>query len=279
MAALASISDVVHRLSGGSSGTPETIWALKLGRIAGTAITAPVVGRWNSCWQWDGIGGSGATPAGAAVPTRATTGALGQADAGGDRQKWLVSCAALSSVQGTWLLYDRLLHNGGLDGTSTGAQDVGGSLTRNTGGVGNQIWVEIYGVIGTTARTITASYTNQAGTASQTTPAVAIGGTGLREAGRMIQMPLAAGDTGVQSVETVTIAGGSTGTAGAFGVTLLRPLALVPAPTPGLATPRNWIEAWAIPEVVDGACLALAMLASDTAIPTFGPSPVTMVEA
>ena len=62
---------------------------------------------------------------------------------------------------GILVLYDRLLHIGGLNATTTAAQTVGGSLSRYTGGAGNQIWVEIYTQIGTTATTITANYTNQ----------------------------------------------------------------------------------------------------------------------
>jgi len=66
-------------------------------------------------------------------------------------------------------------------------------------------------------------YTNQDGTANRVSTATAFGATGFREAGRLIQVPLAEGDTGVRSVEGVTVLA-STATAGNFGVCLFKPL-------------------------------------------------------
>jgi hypothetical protein len=92
--------------------------------------------------------------------------------------------------------------------------------------VGVFVALEIHTAVGTTATTVTARYTNQAGTGSRVTKAVVFGGTSEREAGRFIILPLADGDTGVKSVEGVTVLA-TTGTAGAFGVVLFRPLMMV----------------------------------------------------
>lgn len=279
MTALASLSDICNRLTGGNSGTPEHLFCWIDSRIGAAAASATVAGRMTSLWGYNKApGGSGATPGGAAVPVNDTTGALFQTDPGGGREKWLLGMVATATAPGTFILYDRLLHNGGLSGTTTTAQTVGGTLTRNTGGAGNQIWVEIYTIIGTTATTITASYTNQAGTSGRTTKATAFGGTGLREGERLIPLPLQDGDTGVQEVASVTVLA-STTTAGSFGVTLARPLLLVPVAAAAAGTQRDLVAGLPeLKEIDTDACLALAWLANSTTAPQ-GMVSLSMIEA
>lgn len=277
VAAIASVSDLVNRLTGGSSGTPETLWFYKNNRINGTADGAPIAGRMMSFWRYDGIPGGGTAPTSAAIPDNTTAGGLLQADPGGGRQKWIVGGSTFGIAGGALVVYDRLLHHGNASGTVTTAQTVGGTLTRNTGGVGNQIWVEVYSQIGATGTTITASYTNQEGTSGRTTPAVSIGGTGLRESSRIIPLPLAAGDTGVQAVASVTLTA-TTGTAGAFGVTIARPLVVLQAALPSFGSWQSFLDGMQIPEVPTDACLALAYHPLTTTAPEqFGC--VAMVEA
>jgi hypothetical protein len=268
MAALTDLSDIVNRLTGGNNGTPEHVFCWVDSRIGGAAAAATVAGRMTSLWQYNKApGGQGAVPTSAAVPDNGTAGGLFQTAPGGGREKWLLGMVGTASAAGTLLLYDRLLHNGGLSGTVTTAQTVGGTLTRNTGGAGNQIWVEIYTQIGTTATTITASYTNQAGTSGRTTKAVAFGGTGQREAERIIPLPLQDGDTGVQAVASVTVLATTT-TAGNFGVTIARPLLVVPVVAAAAGTQRDLIAG--LPEVKEidaDACLTLAWLANTTTAP------------
>lgn len=131
---------------------------------------------------------------------------------------------------GALLLLDLLNVSGGLDGTLTTAQTTNlptAALTRYTNGEGVMAAFIIHAVVGATATTITASYTNTASVSGQTTTATTIGSTNFREARAFIPFPLSAGDTGVLSVESVTLAG-TTGTAGNFGVCLFKPLALLP---------------------------------------------------
>jgi hypothetical protein len=215
--------------------------------------------------------GSGAAPGGTARnPTRATLGALGQANPAGGMQRWLKGITLSASVAGTFILYDRLADISGLNATTTTAQTITGlAVNRYTGAAsaGNQILLEIYTIIGTTATTITASYTNQDGTAGRTTPAVAFGGTGLREAQRAIIMPLQAGDTGVRSVENVDLLA-STATAGDFGVTIVRPVTVAPCSLVGSGTVRDLIAGLPGPfEVQTDACLFMVMLANTTTAP------------
>jgi hypothetical protein len=267
MGEIADLSDLVNRMTGGASGTPEHINWYRDARTNGAAATATVAGRYTSLWRYEGIPSSGAVPgASPLVPTNATAGALKQTDSSGGRTKYLIGADATAIAPGTLLIYDRLLHISGMAGTNTAPQSVGGTLTRNTTGVGNEIWIEIYTIIGTSATTITASYTNQDGDAA-TTVATAIGGTGLREAERLIRLPLAVGDTGVQGVTSITLAG-TTGTVGDFGVTVARPLLSIPVSTNAVLGTKDLISGFpAMLPIEAGACLSLAWLANATTAP------------
>ena len=268
MTAFADLSEVINRMTGGNSGTPENLFIWIDNRIDAAAASATIAGKWTSLWRYNKTrGGVGAIPGAAAVPDNTTRGGLLQTDPSGGREKWLLGNGVVGASGGGVLLYDRLLHNGGLSGTVTTAQTVGGTLTRNTGGEGNQIWAEIYTIIGTTATTITASYTNQAGTSGRTTKAVSIGATNNREAERMLPLPLQDGDTGVQAVASVTLAA-STLTAGSFGVTVMKPIGLGMIPTAGAGYWRDYVSGLpGLPKIDTDACLALTFLSNGTTAP------------
>lgn len=267
MAAIANLSDLVNRLTGGSSGTPETLAFFKTPRVQGVAPTAPIAGRMVSLWRYDGSPSGGAAPTTVAVPDNTTTGGLKQTNPGGGRQKWLHSVMASTNAVGTLYLYDRILHIGNLSGTTTTAQTVGGSLTRYTNGVGNFAFAEIYTTVGTTATTITMSYTNQAGTSGKTSQAVTFGGTGFREDTRAILLPLADGDTGVQAVASTTVLA-TTGTAGNFGITVGHLLATVEIGLSGVAGGRTFAQGLpGLQEVLPNACLAWLFHPNSTGIP------------
>jgi hypothetical protein len=272
MAALADLSDLINKATGGNSGTPDNLFFHKQARVAGAAATAPIAGRPASLWTYDGQPGAGVAPGAVAVASSATNGALKQANASGGREKFLYSAWATGLVAGTLVLYDRLLHQSNLSGTSTSAQTVQGTgtptpaLTRYTDGLGNIAWVEIYTIIGATGTTVTMSYTNQNGDTA-TSAAVAIGGTGFREVTRCVFLPLATGDRGIQSVRTMTLAG-TTGTAGTLGVTVARPIAYIGIGAPGGGGWRDFSTGLpGIPEIQDDACLSLLWFPNTTTAP------------
>ena len=127
------------------------------------------------------------------------------------------------------IMIDLLNINGGLSGTVTTPQTTNlptAALTRYTSGEGVMAGIIIFSTVGTTSTTITISYTNQAGTSGRTSTATSFGNTNFREVRILIPIPLQAGDTGVRSIESVTLAG-TTGTAGDFGVCLYKPLAMI----------------------------------------------------
>lgn len=232
------------------------------------ASLTTAAGRWYDLWT--STPPVGAAPTTAAVPTRTTTGALGQENPAGGSQKSIIGTRFSALNPGQYMLIDRLSHQGGLSGTVATAQTTNlptSALTRYTSGAGVMIGLTIYTQIGTTATTVTASYTNQAGTSGRTTPLVAIGATGFREAGRLILLPLQAGDTGVRAVASVTLAA-TTGTAGAFGVTLFTPLYVICVPDGSGVLPTGGFLSGStfggIPAVVDDSCLSLLYCGQST---------------
>jgi len=273
MAALTDISDLINRSTGGNSGTPQNVFWHKTGRVGGVAATAPVVGRMTSLWTYDGFPAGGAVPTAGAIPDNTTTGALPFNSAGGGRESFMTQAWCTGLVAGTLILYDRLYHIGGLSGTVATAQTVQSSpaspaLTRNTGGVGNMVFAEIYTILGTTAgRTITMDYTDDAGNASSTSVAVQIGATNFREVTRAIMLPLASGDRGVRAVNTVTL-NGTTGSAGNFGITIAKPIAYLGVGFPGSPAWRDFVSGLpGIPAIETGACLSLLWVPNTTVVP------------
>ncbi len=265
------LSEVIFLMT---SSTAQRIPRWRADRRNGAAPTAPVAGRITSMWAWDGApGGSGGTaPTTSTVLTRATNGALKQALPASGNVLYLLATTLVSNAVGSVIVYDRLVHTGGLSGTTTGAQTTNlptSALTRRTNGEGVEAWLEIYTLIGTTATTITASYTDEAGNTGNTTPAVAWGGTGIREQDRILPLPLASGDRGVRAVASVN-AVASTGTAGAFGVTLAYPVATLPLPLAGVAAAfRSMLDVGGpISLGTDSdSCLAEAWFPNTTTIP------------
>jgi len=271
MAAITDLSDLINRQSGGNSGTPENIFFHKVPRVSGVTATTPVAGRGCSLWEYDGMPSKGAVPTSGVIPDRTTQGAIPFTAPGGGRDKQLIGASITPSVAGVYLLYDRLFHIGNLSGASTASQSVQGSpaspaLTRNTGGAGNIAFYEIYTIIGTASTTLTMTYTNQGGTGSRTST-INIGATGFREVTRIQRIPLAAGDFGIQSVQSIQLTA-STTTAGNFGITIAQPLAWIPVGAAGLMGWRDYTTGLpGIPVINTDACLSLMFIPANGIAP------------
>jgi hypothetical protein len=217
---------------------------------------AGLTGRRSSLWTANPF--AGATPSTAAVPTRATAGALGQQNGGGTALRAYLA-EFCSAAPMTLMLCDRLSHQGGLSGTTTTVQTTNlptAALTRYTSGEGVHACLEVYAQIGTGATTVTVSYTNQAGTAGRTSPLTLIGAIGFREVGRVLDIPLQQGDTGVRSVESVDLTATTSG-AGDFGVTLYKPLMHYPLRLEHVLNSFDPLLTHGanLPEIADDACL------------------------
>jgi len=269
------LSDLIFLATGGGGGSPELVNWHKHPFVGGAAPGTLVAGRLTSLWMYDGApsgASNAAPPTTSAVTTNATDGAFKQATSAASTKKRLLSFSAVGLVAGSLILYDRLVHQGGLSGVTTGAQTTNlptSALTRQTTGVGVELWLEIYTLIGVTGTTVTASYTNTVPTSGRTTKATSWGNTGFREAQRVIPLPLAIGDNGVTAVASVTNAA-TTGTAGAFGVTLAYPLVVLPLPVPGAGRLWSGIMTAGGPlslGATSDACLAMAWFPNTATAP------------
>jgi hypothetical protein len=254
MGALANLADLLSKIENSSQ---QHRWT--------RLMTAPAGAHWCSWWQAGTGLPLGTVPGAAAICDRTTVGALGQLNAPSTQLRAMLSAFGLgfAGIDGLLMICDRLAHMGGLNATVTTPQTVSTpALTRYTSGVGVMAFAEVYTPIGATATTITMSYTDQDGNAGIVSQPSPFGGVGFQNAARCLPISLALGDTGVRAVSTVTVLA-TTGTAGDFGVTLLKPLLMVPIigslPFPIKAHPLTALG-MNLPEVLDDACLAVMMM-------------------
>ena len=158
--------------------------------------------------------------------TDATAGCPTITTFGSGNTGYLAQAIYRGSVTGGITLYDRIWGAGAIS-TNTLATTTFSSQPSATGrmpdaaGAGCEILIEITTAVAAAATTVTVGYTNSAGTSGRTTSAsTTISGFTVA---RIIQMPLQAGDVGVQQIDSVTV-GGTAAATGAFNVILARRL-------------------------------------------------------
>jgi hypothetical protein len=183
--------------------------------------------------------------------------------------KHLLNAAAVTAVAtgvpAQLMLVDMQCYYPGISVNSGTAQTLTGTPTlRYVNGVGVRAYFVITTTSGATAHNIALSYTNQAGTAGRTlpvttsmtasaiTPHIAHSGTAANNYGPFL--PLASGDTGVQSVQTLTFSAASG--AGVGALVLARPIMSIPITTAAIASERDFVNQLpSFPRIPDGACL------------------------
>lgn len=157
------------------------------------------------------------------VPTDATTGYPTINGFGGGAAGYLAGIQFVNSVAANLVLYDRLWHAGAFSFATTYAlTSVPSFSSRVPGGTdftGLELWVEQV-TAGTGVQSVNVTYTNQAGTGSRSTGTVAAPAAAI--VGRMWQLPLAAGDSGIQAISNVV---GSVATVGTYNLVVMRRLA------------------------------------------------------
>ena len=141
--------------------------------------------------------------------------------------------AVVGGVGGQLILVDRLWHNGGFNITSTSAQSITSptfparDINGATNGDGVFLAMEISSATGAGTPLISVSYTNQSGTSGRT--ATNIDATAASSvAGSFYRIGLQAGDTGVRSVQSVTLS--ATWTSGTMNLVAYRPIASLDIP-------------------------------------------------
>lgn len=199
-----------------------------------------VAGRPMTNFYLAGIPGAAVAPtpglAGAALTTY--NGQIPFPASVGGKNVHLARLSAVSSAQaGILLLCDRLWHNSGITITSTGAQTINSvafpsrDLNGAALGHGVQIGVEVSTATGAGTPTLTLGYTNQDGTAGKTaTNSVATVASSI--AGTFYPIGLAAGDTGVRSIQTYQQS--ATWTSGTIHIVAYRVLAALELPAAGI---------------------------------------------
>ena len=171
---------------------------------------------------------------------------------------------AATAVPGTLMLIDMQGYYPGITNNSLSAQTmVGTPSPRYTNGEGLRAFMVQTAAAGATAQNFNMSYTDQAGNAGNTLP-VTVACTASSIAGRVNHsgvaannygpfLPLDNGDTGIRSVQTVTMSAANTGT---FALVLARPLASITLSVAGLMTEKDLLnQIPSLPEIKDGACL------------------------
>jgi hypothetical protein len=155
-------------------------------------------------------------------------------------------------------VYDRIIHSGGLDGTSTGVQSVNTPTLPTDRGIASDYsdlewYLESYVATGSPAQNATVVYLDQNGT----TKTVA-NSTGLfvnsapAQLKRIVQ---ASGDT-ISSVTSIQL-NGSTGTVGNFGVTCLRRISGGVSLLDKNSMSTLDFASTTLPRIYDNACLQL----------------------
>ena len=239
------------------------------------SISNAAAGQFHSLWRANGQPGQAAIPAAAAVCNNALTGALNFAQQTSPATTYGTWANAMCSNNATTLeIHDRLMHMGGLSGTSTASQTVNLDLNANLAsnnldarkGDANfsdvQWWMEWYTDTGGTAVTATVGVTYNDGTTG--TLSVALAAT--RRASLMIPLngfiPAAAAGKYIRDIDTVQLSA-TTGSAGSFGFTATRPRMTMPLSLANKMETFDW-AALGLPEIFNSSCLMILQVASTT---------------
>lgn len=272
-----SIDDYVSEVT-----TNGKFWRADWNKITGSV--AYTAGNWYDLSPLAGTPTANAwtgTALNAQVPTEATGFGIYHGGNVSTDTKHLMNIGAYSAVAtavpGVLMLVDVAMYYPGINLlTTTAAQTLtnGVSLTRHTTGAGLRPFMVSTALTGTPTGTpvMTMSYTNQAGTAGRALGATVnftAGAANIPTPGKIAHsgvaannygpfLPLQAGDTGVRSVQSVTMTtnyGGATTITGAL--VLAKPLATLPIVAASVAAERNLMtQLPSLPKIEDGACLA-----------------------
>lgn len=161
----------------------------------------------------------------------------------GGNKAYLQSFGYTSTIaEDTMLLIDLLVAAGNISDTLITTQTINTSaLTRYTTGAGVMMIMEVTSAtLGGTAANVTVTYTNQAGTGSRTTAAIAMTTSAiqsrLQPGSTLPFMVLQAGDFGVQSIQSLILSASMVGV-GTLAIEQYYPLMFVP----GVAA-NSWSE-------------------------------------
>ncbi len=195
------------------------------------ASPVPVAGRHQSLWGLGGFPGAGSfdtTLAGVALSSTSSlvSGQIPHYDPVSGNSH-LARFQATAGQACSLILADRLWHNGGFTITLTTAQALTSATfpardnNQSSNGQGVLLGLEVSAATGSGTPTITVSYTNQDGTSGRTGTGIYTA-TASSVAGTFIPISLQAGDTGVRSVQSLTLS--ASWISGTINLVAYRPL-------------------------------------------------------
>lgn len=241
------------------------------------SISNAAAAQFHSLWRATGQPGQGAVPTTAAVCDDTTTGCIAFTQQTAPATSYLALLEGYCSNAGTTLeIHDRLMHMGGLSGTSTTAQTVNLDLDANiaSSNLAERIgdsnysdvtwWLEWYTDTGATNTSVTVAVTYNDGTSGNLTATGNVGTT--RRASFMFPLnsliPAAKSGFYIRDVDSLTLSA-STLTAGNFGVTATRYRCAMYKPIANARFTQNWADL-GLPEIPNDSCLFPIQLANTT---------------
>jgi hypothetical protein len=242
----------------------EYVDKLKENRVADFSTATIRIQRPNANWQY--FNPTPATPTTSVALDKNSAQSMNFIPAVSTGRLTMLGARVNTSTYGaaSMMVVDLLNVSGGLNATLTTPQTTNlptAALTRYTSGEGVMAGIVVYNIIGTTGTTVTISYTNSAGTSGRTSTPTTFGAGFYRETGVLLPIPLQAGDTGVRSIESVTLAA-TTGSAGNFGVCMFKPLAMISLESATGAMPLDSVSTGCIigslAEIHPDACLTVS---------------------
>ena len=220
------------------------------------AFTGEAAGQFHSTFYVAGKPGAATAPspglAGAALTSYAGQIPFPASVGGTTIHVARMEAACAANITGLTLC-DRLWHNSGFTITTTTAQTVNSvawparDRVGSTNGDGVLVAIEVSAILGNAAvSNTTMSYTNQAGTAGRTATLPTTAASAV--AGTFMPFLLAAGDTGVRSIQSLTL--GTTYVSGTLHLVAYRPVLTLPMPIANVAFAVDGISA-GLPRMYD----------------------------
>ena len=223
------------------------------------------------CSLWRAAGSllwaQGAIPGAAATPTDTLAGGIALPSFGANKGR-IYRFAPVGVTLGTYMLYDRLAHMGGLVGNVATAQtvnlDAETAITAGRASADEIEWyVEIYTDIGTTASNLTVTYTDVNDVGSKTITISGFTGTSpLNRSGRCVQLFPSDGIQ-IKSIQSVQHSV-SSGTAGSYGITARKRLTSVGQMLANIMSPAVDAVSIGMPEIKDSSCIEMLVQCSTT---------------
>jgi len=246
-----------------------------------TGAAAYTAGRWYNMSTLNGYPTAIDFSAGSALTAVAmdddTAGALYHAGDKSPDTKHLLNAGlwttSSTGIPGVLMIVDFLLRYPGINMNSGSQQDFTNvaTLPRYTNGIGVMAFLQALSTYGSTAHNIAISYTDQsdnasnalgatvADTVSAIVPHISHSGVAANNYGPFL--PLAAGDVGIKSVESLTLSA-ATSSASTACLTLCKPIASIQITQQYVGSEKSYVfQVPSFPKIEDGACLGFLFFA------------------